>query len=65
MMNYRWMLPAAAALVLVFLISIAKEGAPWPIYLGLVLMLVACVGLTMLFHNRDRSAPPVARPPGR
>jgi len=65
-MIQRWMVPAAAALVLVFLVSMAKEGAPWPVYLGLVLTLVACVVLTMVFHSSDRTAPPVPRlPPGR
>ena len=54
LMHYRWMLCGGAALVLIFPVSMAKEGAPWPIYLGLVLALVACVVMAMVFHSRDR-----------
>ncbi len=29
-MNYRWMLPAAAAIGIVALMGMAKDSAPWP-----------------------------------
>jgi hypothetical protein len=60
-MNYRWMPTAAAALGFVGLTAIAKDSAPWPLYILLALATVACAGMTMVIHSRGR--PPRAELP--
>ena len=65
-MNYRWMPPAAATVGFVVLMAMAKDNAPWPVYIGLVLAVLGCVGWTLVAHSRGRSPGEVTRrPPGR
>jgi hypothetical protein len=54
-MNYRWMPPAAGALALIPFTAMAKDGAPWPVYIALGLASVGCAGWAMLLHHRGRS----------
>jgi hypothetical protein len=65
-MNYRWMPPAAATVGFVGLMAMAKDSAPWPVYLGLVLAVLCCMAWTMVVHSRGVPPRAVTRaPPSR
>lgn len=51
---YRWLMPAAAAFALIFVIAWAKDAAPWPIYLLVTVAFLGCVGWTVKLHSESR-----------
>lgn len=52
--NYHWMLPAATAFALIFVVAWAKDTAPWPVYLLCALALLGCAGWAVMLHSRTR-----------
>jgi hypothetical protein len=51
-------LPGLVTLVVFALMNLAKDNAPWPVHIGLVVAFLGCAGWTMLVHRTDRAAGP-------
>jgi hypothetical protein len=55
-MKHRALVPGFAGLVFLFLMSWAKDNAPWAIFFCLVLAFLACAFATMYLDSVDRAA---------
>jgi hypothetical protein len=48
-------LPGMVTVVVFVLMNLAKDNAPWPVYIGLAATFLLCTGWTILVHQSDRS----------
>lgn len=56
-------LPGLITVVLFILMNYAKDNAPWPVHIGLVVAFLGCTGWTILVHQSNRTAGPSAPKP--